>query len=69
MKLENFLELLECEDPDLDVLFDVKDVEGYLDFVTNLILVQFLDLIIPPDTHAHLAWKTAFLIFKQELLF
>ena len=32
MKLENFLELLECENPDLDVLFDIKDVEGYLDF-------------------------------------
>ena len=32
MKLENFLELLECEDSDLDVLFDVKDVEGYFDF-------------------------------------
>ena len=32
MKLENFLELLEYEDPNLDVLFDVKDVEGFLDF-------------------------------------
>lgn len=32
MKLKDFLEMLECEDPDLDVLFDVKDVESFLDF-------------------------------------
>ena len=32
MKLNDFLEILECEDPDLDVLFDVKDVESCLDF-------------------------------------
>lgn len=32
LKLNDFLEILECEDPDLDVLFDVKDVESCLDF-------------------------------------
>ena len=32
MKLKNFLELLEYENPNLDVLFDVKDVEGFIDF-------------------------------------
>ena len=32
MKLKNFLEILEREDPDLDVLFDVKDVESIQDF-------------------------------------
>ena len=32
MKLKDFLELLECEDPDLDVLFDVKNVESFVDF-------------------------------------
>ena len=32
MKLKDFLQLFECENPDLDVLFDVKDVEGFLDF-------------------------------------
>ena len=32
MKLKDFLELLECEDPDLDVLFDVKAVECIEDF-------------------------------------
>lgn len=32
MKLEKFLELLEYENPNLDVLFDVKDVESFLDF-------------------------------------
>lgn len=32
MKLKNFLEMLEYEDSNLDVLFDVKDVESFLDF-------------------------------------
>ena len=32
MKLKDFLEILEFEDPELDVLFDVKDVESFLDF-------------------------------------
>ena len=32
LKLKDFLEMLESEDPDLDVLFDVKDVESFLDF-------------------------------------
>ena len=32
MKLEKFLEILEYEDPNLEVLFDVKDVEGFIDF-------------------------------------
>ena len=32
LKLKDFLELLEYEDSDLDVLFDVKDVESFLDF-------------------------------------
>ena len=32
MNLKNFLELLEYENPDLDILFDVKDVESFQDF-------------------------------------
>ena len=32
MKLKDFLEMLQYEDPELDVLFDVKDVESFLDF-------------------------------------
>lgn len=32
MKLKDFLEMLQYEDSDLDVLFDVKDVESFLDF-------------------------------------
>lgn len=32
MKLKYLIEILESEDPDLDVLFDVKDVESFLDF-------------------------------------
>ena len=32
LKLKDFLEMLESENPDLDVLFDVKDVESFLDF-------------------------------------
>ena len=32
MKLKFLLQILEQEDPDLDVLFDVKDVESFLDF-------------------------------------
>lgn len=32
MKLKFLIEILEQEDPDLDVLFDVKDVESFLDF-------------------------------------
>lgn len=36
LKLQMFLELLEYDDPNLDVLFDVKDVESYIDF-THLI--------------------------------
>ena len=32
MKLKQFIELLESENPELDVLFDVKDVESFLDF-------------------------------------
>ena len=31
MKLKQFLKLLECEDPELDVLFDVKSF-GVVDF-------------------------------------
>ena len=31
MKLKDFLELFECEDPELDVLFDVKSF-GQVDF-------------------------------------
>ena len=36
MKLKDFLEMLESENPDLDVLFDVKDVESFLDFAQDL---------------------------------
>ena len=32
MKLKFLLQILEQEDPDLDVLFDIKDVESFLDF-------------------------------------
>ena len=32
MKLKFLLQILEQENPDLDVLFDVKDVESFLDF-------------------------------------
>ena len=32
MKLKFLIEILERENPDLDVLFDVKDVESFLDF-------------------------------------
>ena len=32
MKLKDFLELLECENLDLDVLFDAKAVESIQDF-------------------------------------
>lgn len=32
MKLEELVELLKSENQDLDVLFDVKDVESFLDF-------------------------------------
>lgn len=32
MKLKYLIEILESEDPDLDVLFDVKYVESFLDF-------------------------------------
>lgn len=32
MKLKFLLQILEQEDPDLDVLFDVKDVECFVDF-------------------------------------
>lgn len=32
LKVKDFMEMLECENPNLDVLFDVKDVESFLDF-------------------------------------
>ena len=32
MKLKELVELLKSENQDLDVLFDVKDVESFLDF-------------------------------------
>lgn len=32
MKLKDFLGLLEHQEPDLDILFDVKDIPEFLDF-------------------------------------
>ena len=32
LKVKDCMEMLECENPNLDVLFDVKDVESFLDF-------------------------------------
>ena len=50
------------------VVLTAAEIEGNLDLVTDLILLQILDLLLTPDIHAHLRRIIAFLIFENEFL-
>ena len=50
------------------VVFTAAQVEGNLDLVADLVLVQFPDLVISPDIHTDLCREVSFLILEYELL-